>query len=192
MFKQPELPYALSDLSPVLSEETLKFHYGIHEKTYIDNLNKLIVGTPFEQKTLEEIITGSNGPIFNNAAQTYNHIFYFGCFSVQGGGMPDGALLDAIKSTFGSFEKFQEIFETEGTKLFGSGWVWLVKDERESLSIMATGNAGNPLTNRLSPILCFDLWEHAYYIDYRNRRAEYLHKLWDIVDWNKISQRFAK
>ena len=191
MFKQPELPYAFSDLSPVLSEETLKFHYGIHEKTYIDNLNKLIAGTPFEQKTLEEIITESTDSIFNNAAQAYNHIFYFESFSAQGGGMPDGTLLDTIKSGFGSFERFQELFESEGAKLFGSGWVWLAKDEKQSLAILAMGNARNPLTLDLTPILCFDLWEHAYYIDYRNRRAEYLHKLWDIVNWDKIAQRFT-
>ena len=192
MLKQPELPYSLSSLSPTVSEETLKFHYGIHEKAYIDNANKLIAGTPFEQMTLEEIITKSDGPIFNNVAQSYNHIFYFECFSPKGGGKPDGSLLEAITSAFGSFEKFQELFEAEGTKLFGSGWVWLVKDEKKTLSIITTGNAGNPLTNGLTPILCFDLWEHAYYIDYRNRRAEYLHKLWDIVNWDKINYRFTQ
>ena len=189
-YTQPELPYKREALEPIISRETVDYHYGKHEKTYIDNLNNLIEGTEWADMALEDIIRKAEGPLFNNASQAWNHIFYFFSFSPDGGGEPDGELGEAIKKQFGSFEEFKKQFEDAGAKLFGSGWVWLSHDDQGSLFISQGSNAENPLTKGLTPILTFDVWEHAYYLDYQNRRAEYLKKLWDIVDWDMVASRY--
>ncbi|MDE7452690.1 MAG: superoxide dismutase [Paramuribaculum sp.] len=189
-YVQPRLPYAPDALAPAISQETVDFHYGKHEKTYIDNLNKLIEGTEFEDMALEDIIKSSTGALFNNASQAWNHIFYFFTLSPDGGGEPDGELRKAIDRDFGSFEKFKEDFVQAGVTLFGSGWVWLSRDNDGKLFITQGHNAGNPLTDGLTPLLTFDVWEHAYYLDYQNRRADALKKLWDIVDWDVVASRY--
>lgn len=190
IYTQPKLPYAPDALAPAISQETVEFHYGKHEKAYIDNLNKLIEGTKYEDMELEDIIRSSEGALFNNASQAWNHIFYFFSLSPDGGGEPDGELRKAIDKTFGSFEKFKEEFVDAGVKLFGSGWVWLSKDMDGNLFITQQSNAGNPMTDGLIPLLTFDVWEHAYYLDYQNRRADALKALWDIVDWDVVSSRY--
>lgn len=190
IYELPTLPYEVNDLAPVISKETIEYHYGKHEKTYIDNLNKLIEGTPFAQKTIEEIIKEAEGPLFNNASQAWNHIFYFFTFSPEGRRAPQGELAEAIDRQWGNFENFQKEFEQAGVSLFGSGWVWLSKDRDGKLVISKENNAGSPLTKGLIPLLTFDVWEHAYYIDYRNRRAEHLHKLWEIVNWSVVESRY--
>lgn len=189
-FTQPRLPYAIDALQPAISPATIDFHYGKHEKNYIDTLNSLIEGTEFEDMALEKIIATSTGKIFNNASQAWNHIFYFFQFNPDGLKEPCGKLREKIDSTFGGFEEFKKQFETAGTTLFGSGWVWLSADEKGDLHITQSSNAGNPITDGLRPLLTFDVWEHAYYLDYQNRRADYLHKLWDIVDWDMIAMRY--
>ena len=189
-YTQPELPYKREALEPIISRETVDYHYGKHEKTYIDNLNNLIEGTEWADMALEDIIRKAEGPLFNNASQAWNHILYFFSFSPDGGGEPDGELGEAIKKQFGSFEEFKKQFEDAGAKLFGSGWVWLSHDDQGSLFISQGSNAENPLTKGLTPIHTFDVWEHAYYLDYQNRRAEYLKKLWDIVDWDMVASRY--
>jgi len=190
-YLQPKLPYALDALEPVISAETISYHWGKHEKAYIDNLNKLIRDTEWEDTPLEDVIRTASGPLFNNASQAWNHIFYFFSFSPDGGGEPTGELLDAINREFGSFEAFKKLFEEAGTGLFGSGWVWLSQDKDGRLFITQGPNASNPLTQGLTPILTFDVWEHAYYLDYQNRRADQLHKLWDIIDWDVVSSRYS-
>ena len=175
IYELPPLPYGINDLAPVISQETIEYHYGKHEQTYIDNLNKLIEGTPFADKPLEEV---------------WNHIFYFFTFSPNGKKSPQGKLAEAINKKWGNFENFQKEFEQAGTTLFGSGWVWLSKDKDGNLVISKENNAGSPLTKGLTPLLTFDVWEHAYYIDYRNRRAEQLHNLWKIVDWSVVESRY--
>ncbi len=189
-YTQPNLPYSNDALAPVISAETVDYHYGKHEKAYIDNLNKLIVGTEFEDMELEDVIRHAKGALFNNASQAWNHIFYFFSFSPDGGGKPEGDLAKAIDRQFGSFEKFKEALEDAGTKLFGSGWVWLSRDDDGKLVITQESNAGNPMTSGLTPLLTFDVWEHAYYLDYKNQRAGYLKHLWDIVDWDMIESRY--
>lgn len=189
-YVQPELPYDSTALEPAISEETVKFHYGKHEKAYIDNLNALIKDTRFEDMSLEEIITESDGALFNNASQAWNHIFYFFGLNPEGGGEPGGDLRKAIDRDFGSFEQFKEDFVKAGVGLFGSGWVWLASDTDGKLFIQALGNAGNPMTSGLTPLLTFDVWEHAYYLDYQNRRADALRALWDIVDWDVVESRY--
>ena len=187
----PKLPYANDALAQVLGEPTLNFHYGKHERAYIDNLNKLIAGTEYENQTLEEIIRSSEGGIFNNAAQAWNHIFYFFTLSPDGKVAPEGSLRQAIERDFVSVEAFKEKFEAAGLSLFGSGWIWLVADVSGKLSIVQGKNAETPLTTPgMRPLLCFDVWEHAYYLDYQNRRAEYLHRMWEIIDWDVVEQRF--
>lgn len=190
IYEQPTLPYDRDALAPVISPETVDFHYGKHEKTYIDNLNKLIKDTEYDDMELEEVIRKSSGALFNNASQAWNHIFYFFTFSPVGSREPGGELRKAIDRDFGSFDKFKEEFEKAGVTLFGSGWVWLSRDDKGKLFITQGPNAGNPLTEGLTPLLCFDVWEHAYYLDYQNRRADALHKLWDIVDWDIVETRF--
>lgn len=190
-FTQPKLPYTPDALAPVISQETVNYHYGKHEKAYIDNLNRLIEGTELADEPLEEIIKTSDGPLFNNASQAWNHIFYFFQFSPDGKKAPEGALRHKIDKTFGSFDAFKKQFEEAGTAIFGSGWVWLSADEEGNLFLTQTSNAGNPLTEGLRPILVFDVWEHAYYLDYQNRRADHLHSIWDIVDWSVIETRYA-
>lgn len=189
-YTQPNLPYSNNALSPIISAETIDYHYGKHEKAYIDNLNKLIEGTEFEEMELEDVIRHAKGALYNNASQAWNHIFYFFSLSPDGGGKPDGDLAKAIDDQFGSFEKFKEAFEDAGLKIFGSGWVWLSRDEDGRLVITQESNAGNPMTSGLTPLLTFDVWEHAYYIDYKNMRASYLKRMWDIVDWDIVSSRY--
>ena len=189
-YDQPDLPYAANALEPAISQRTVEFHYGKHEKAYIDNLNKLIEGTEFEDLPLEEVIRDSKGALFNNASQAWNHIFYFFSFSPDGGGEPDGELRAAIDRDFGSCDKFKKKFVDAGVKLFGSGWVWLSRDREGKLFITQESNAGSPLTHGLTPILCFDVWEHAYYLDYQNRRKDALEALWDVVDWPIVQSRY--
>lgn len=189
-YTKPQLPYAEDALEPVISRRTIEFHYGKHEQAYIDNLNKLIEGTEFAELPLEDVIHDAKGPLFNNASQAWNHIFYFFSFSPDGGGEPEGDLRKAIDRDFGSFENFKKEFVDAGTKLFGSGWVWLSRDNSGRLFITLEGNAGNPITDGLTPILTFDVWEHAYYLDYQNRRADALNALWDIIDWPIVEARY--
>jgi Fe-Mn family superoxide dismutase len=189
-YELPKLPYDINALEPVISTRTIEFHHGKHHQAYVTNLNNLIPGTQFETMSLEDIVRKSDGGIFNNAAQIWNHTFYFNSFKPNGGGVPAGKLLKAIENTWGSFDLFKKEFNNAATTLFGSGWAWLVKNEKGELSIVKESNAGNPLTKGLVPILTFDVWEHAYYIDYQNRRADYLAALWDIIDWEKVSARY--
>ncbi len=189
-FEKVALPYATDALEPVIGKQTMELHYGKHYQAYIDNLNKLIVGTKFENADLETIVKESDGGIFNNGGQALNHQLYFLSFKPNGGGEPQGKLAEAINSKFESFEKFKEEFIAAGLGVFGSGWVWLAKDGSGKLSIEKESNAGNPLTKGLTPILGFDVWEHAYYLDYQNRRAEHLKEIWSILDWKVISDRY--
>ena len=186
-----ELPFAKDALVPYISVETLEYHYGKHHKTYVDNLNKLIPGTAFENSSLEDIIRKASGGIFNNAAQVWNHTFYWNCLSPKGGGEPSGALALAITRDFGSFTQFKEKFTNAAVTLFGSGWAWLVKNNDGSLAIEATSNAGNPLKDGKKPLLTCDVWEHAYYIDYRNARAKYVEAYWNIVNWDFANKIFV-
>jgi Fe-Mn family superoxide dismutase len=181
----PSLPYAGNALEPYISAETLEFHHGKHHATYVTKLNGLTPGTEFENATLEEIITKSVvGPIFNNAAQIWNHSFYWNCLAPDAGGEPTGALADAINSAFGSFDAFKAEMTDKSINLFGSGWSWLVKDGAGNLSIVQTSNAGCPLTDGLTPLLTCDVWEHAYYIDCRNARPKYMENYWNLVNWD--------
>lgn len=189
-FEKVALPYATDALAPVIGKQTIELHYGKHHQGYVDNLNKLIVGTKFEDADLETIVKESDGVIFNNAGQTLNHNLYFTSFSPNGGGEPEGKLAEAINSKFGSFEKFKEEFNKAGAGVFGSGWVWLAKDNNGNLSIEKESNAGNPLTKGLTPILGIDVWEHSYYLDYQNRRADHLKEVWKILDWKVIGERY--
>ncbi len=188
--KLPPLPYPRDALAPHISQETIDFHYGKHHATYVANLNKLIAGTEFEEMSLEEIVKKAKpGPIFNNAAQVWNHTFYWHCLSPHGGGEPTGRLAAAIEKAFGSFAKFKEQFTDTAVKLFGSGWAWLVRTPDGKLAIEGTSNAGNPLTAGKTPLLTCDVWEHAYYIDYRNARPAYLAAFWKLVDWKAVAER---
>lgn len=189
-YTQPQLPYDNDALEPAISARTVDFHYGRHEKAYIDNLNRLIKDTVYSDMPLEEIIRQADGPLFNNASQAWNHIFYFFTFSPDGGGEPAGELRRAIDRDFGSFDEFKRKMVEAGTALFGSGWVWLSKDDNGKLFITQGRNAENPLRDGLIPLLTFDVWEHAYYLDYQNLRAQYLSKLWDIVDWDVVEARY--
>ena len=189
-YTQPNLSYEMDALEPAISARTVDFHYNKHEKAYIDNLNRLIQGSGFEDMELEEVIKHANGALFNNASQAWNHIFYFFTFSPDGRREPSGRLADAIRETFGSFEDFKKAFVDAGVSLFGSGWVWLSRDNEGRLFITQGPNAANPITDGLTPLLTFDVWEHAYYLDYQNRRADALNKLWDIVDWEVVEERF--
>jgi superoxide dismutase, Fe-Mn family len=186
--KLPELPYAKDALAPTISAETLEYHYGKHHKTYVDNLNKLIPGTEFEKSSLEEIVKKASGGIFNNAAQIWNHTFYWNCLSPNGGGEPSGDVSSAIAKNFGSFAQFKEKFSNTAVTLFGSGWAWLVKNPDGSLAIEVASNAGNPLKDGKKPLLTCDVWEHAYYIDYRNARAKYVEAFWKLVNWKFVEQ----
>ena len=189
-FTLPELPYAMDALAPQISKETLEYHYGKHHQAYVTNLNKLTDGKPEASKSLEEIIKSSKGPIFNNAAQVWNHTFYWNCLK-QNGGAPEGALLEAINASFESFDEFKALFTSMALGLFGSGWVWLVKDEDGTLGIEAMSNAGNPLVNGQTPLLTCDVWEHAYYIDQRNARAKYVEAFWNLVNWEFVAKNLA-
>ncbi|NWF39455.1 superoxide dismutase [Fe] [Mariprofundus sp. NF] len=186
-FELPALPYARDALVPHISEETLDYHYGKHHNTYVTNLNNLIAGTDHEESSLEEIILTSSGGLFNNAAQVWNHTFYWNCLSPEGGGEPADTLADAINETFGSFEAFREQFTTSAATNFGAGWTWLVKNGDGGLEIINTSNAANPMTDGYKPLLTCDVWEHAYYIDYRNARPVYLQAFWKLVNWKFVS-----
>lgn len=191
-FELPALPYAKNALLPHISEETLEYHYGKHHQSYVTNLNNLVPGTEFEGKSLEEIIKTSAGGVFNNAAQIWNHTFYWHCLAPNGGGEPTGALADAIKAAFGSFDAFKEEFTKSCVTNFGSGWTWLVKNADGTVAIANTSNAGCPLTGDATPLLTCDVWEHAYYIDYRNVRPDYVKAFWSLVNWEFAAENFAK
>jgi len=189
--KLPELPYAQDALAPNISAETLEYHYGKHHRTYVDNLNKLIAGTGFENAALEDIVKRASGGIYNNGAQVWNHTLYWNCLSPEGGGEPAGALADAIVKAFGSFGQFKEQFTNTAVTLFGSGWAWLVKNPDGSLAIESTPNAGNPMRDGKRPLLTCDVWEHAYYIDYRNARPKYLEAFWNLVNWGFVGENLS-
>lgn len=188
-FTLPQLPYPMDALEPYISEQTLEFHYGKHHNAYVTNLNNLVPGTGFEDASLEDIIKKAEGVIFNNGAQVWNHTFYWNCLKPGGGGEPTGKLLEAINNNFDSFEAFKEKFSTAAATLFGSGWAWLVQNAYGDLEIIKESNAGNPLRNGLTPLLTCDVWEHAYYIDKRNRRPDYIADFWNLVDWEAVSNR---
>jgi superoxide dismutase, Fe-Mn family len=190
-FKLPELPYKKDALEPFISERTLEFHYGKHHQKYVDNVNKLVQGTPFENASLEKIIKKADGGIFNNGAQVWNHTFYFSQFHPDGNKEPKNELKAAIEKKFGSFEKFREEFSNAAATLFGSGWTWLVKNKTGELEIVQTANAGNPLRDGKKPLLTCDVWEHAYYLDKQNARPKYIGDFWEIIDWKIISERFT-
>ena len=190
-FELIQLPYAPDALAPVISAETIGFHHGKHLQTYVNNLNALLPGSGFEDATLEEIVKKSEGGIFNNAGQILNHNLYFTQFAApKENNVPTGRIAEAIQAQFGSFEAFKEEFEKKGATLFGSGWVWLSADIEGKLVITQEPNAGNPLTKGLKPLLTFDVWEHAYYLDYQNRRPAHLAALWQIVNWEEVNNRF--
>ncbi|HSH97465.1 MAG: superoxide dismutase [Methylophilaceae bacterium] len=186
----PALPYAKDALAPVISAETIDYHYGKHHQTYVTNLNNLIKGTEFENSTLEEIVLKASGGIFNNAAQVWNHTFYWNGFKPNGGGAPTGELASAIDKAFGSFDEFKKQFTQKAITTFGSGWAWLVKNKDGSLSLESTSNAATPLTSGQTPLLTIDVWEHAYYVDYRNARAKYAEEFWSIVNWDFVAANF--
>ncbi len=185
--KLPDLPYSKDALEPHISRETLEYHYGKHHQAYVNNLNNLIPGTEFADLSLEEIVKRASGGLFNNAAQTWNHSFYWNCLSPTGGGEPNGALGKKITSTFGSFGEFKDQFSKKALTTFGSGWAWLVKNADGALEIISTSNAGSPLTEGKTPLLTCDVWEHAYYVDYRNARAKYVEAFWNLVNWEFVT-----
>lgn len=187
----PPLPYAKDALQPTMSAETLEFHYGKHHQAYVTNLNNLIKGTEFENLSLEEIIKKSQGGIFNNSAQVWNHTFFWNCMKPNGGGAPTGPVLEAINAKWGSFDKFKEEFQKSAVSNFGSGWTWLVKKADGTVDIVNTSNAGTPLTTENKALLTVDVWEHAYYIDYRNARPKFVESWWNIVNWDFVNQNFA-
>ena len=189
-FELPQLPYEMDALAPYISKETLEFHYGKHHLTYVNNLNKLIVGTEFENAGLEEIVLKSEGGMFNNAAQIWNHTFYWNCLTPDGGGEPEGELMDAIVEKYGSFAEFKDKFSTAAATLFGSGWAWLVKTKDGELDIVQSPNAGNPITDGHTCLLTCDVWEHAYYIDKQNRRPAYIEDFWKLIDWEGVEARY--
>lgn len=190
-FSLPELPYAKNALEPHISAETLDYHYGKHHKTYVEKLNGMIEGTEHASKSLEEIIRNSQGGMFNNAAQVWNHTFYWHCLSPNGGGEPSGKLADMIDRDFGSFSDFKEKFTETALTTFGSGWAWLVQKPDGNLAITSTSNAETPLTGDAKPLLTADVWEHAYYIDYRNARPEYMEAFWNLVNWDYVESQLA-
>ena len=188
----PALPFAQDALAPVISAETLDYHYGKHHNAYVTNLNNLVPGTEFENSSLEEIILKASGGVFNNAAQVWNHTFYWNCLSPNGGGAPSGDLGAAIDAAFGSFDNFKAEFTKAAATNFGAGWTWLVKNADGSLAIASTSNAGTPMTSGQTALLTVDVWEHAYYVDYRNARPKYLEEIWKIFNWDFVSEQFAK
>ncbi len=190
-FELPPLPYAQNALEPTISAETLEYHYGKHHQTYVNNLNNLVPGTEFEGLSLEEIITKASGGVFNNAAQVWNHTFYWNCMTPDAKGKPSGELAADIDNTFGSFDTFKEEFSKSAATNFGSGWTWLVKKADGSIAIVNTSNAGCPLTDGQTPLLTVDVWEHAYYIDYRNARPKYLEAFWGLVNWDFVEANYA-
>ncbi|MDN7123429.1 superoxide dismutase [Pseudidiomarina terrestris] len=191
-FELPALPYEKNALEPHISAETLEYHYGKHHAAYVSKLNDAVKGTDMENKSLEDIIKSSSGGVFNNAAQVWNHTFYWHCLSPNGGGEPSGELADAINSAFGSFDKFKEEFKAQAAGNFGSGWTWLVKKADGSVAIVNTDDADTPITNSaVTPLMTVDVWEHAYYIDYRNARPNYLDAFWNIVNWDFVAKNYG-
>ncbi|AJP58533.1 MULTISPECIES: superoxide dismutase [Fe] [Pandoraea] len=189
--KLPELPYAIDALAPTISKETMEYHYGKHHQAYVTNLNNLIKGTEFENASLEDIIKKSSGGVFNNAAQVWNHTFFWNTLSPKGGGAPTGDLAKAIDAKFGSFDAFKETFSKSAVGNFGSGWTWLVKKADGSVDIVNTSNAATPLTGADKPLITIDVWEHAYYIDYRNARPKFVEAFWNLVNWEFAAKNFA-
>ena len=194
MFDLPPLPYPMNALEPYISEKTMEFHYGKHHKAYVDNLNKLVKDTEFENMPLEEVVKNTAGRkeftgIFNNAAQAWNHAFFWNCMQKDGGGEPSGELKKKIERDFGSYENFRSEFKTAATTQFGSGWAWLSVDKNGKLHITKEANGSNPVRSGLTPLLGFDVWEHAYYLDYQNKRADHVNALWSIVDWDAVGKR---
>jgi Fe-Mn family superoxide dismutase len=187
----PPLPYAMDALAPIISKETLEFHYGKHHQTYVTNLNNLIPGTEFEAASLEDIVKKSSGGVFNNAAQIWNHTFYWNSMAPNAGGEPTGKLADAINAKWGSVAAFKEAFNKSAAGNFGSGWTWLVKKPDGSVDIVNTSNAATPLTTADVPLLTCDVWEHAYYIDFRNARPKYLESFWNLVNWSFAAKNFG-
>lgn len=187
----PPLPYAKDALQPHISAETLEFHYGKHHQAYVTNLNNLIKGTEYENMSLEDIIKKSSGGVFNNSAQVWNHTFFWNCMAPNAGGAPTGAVADAINKKWGSFDKFKEEFTKSCVTNFGSGWTWLVKKGDGSVDLVNTSNAGTPLTSADKPLLTCDVWEHAYYIDYRNARPKFVEAFWNVVNWDFVAKNFA-
>ncbi len=190
-FELPRLPYAGDALEPHISAETLEYHHGKHHQAYIDKTNAAIEGTEWAEQPLEEIVRRAEGGLFDNAAQAFNHTFYFECLGPDGGGEPTGELAEALAATFGSVDAFRDLFSKAATSLFGSGWVWLVLDGNDQLSIRATANAGCPLKDGERPLLACDVWEHAYYIDRRNARPAYVEAFWNVVDWDAVARNHA-
>jgi Fe-Mn family superoxide dismutase len=190
-FQLPELPYAMDALQPHISKETLEYHYGKHHLTYVNNLNNLLIDHPMATQSLEHIIMNSEGGLFNNAAQVWNHTFYWHCLSPQGGGEPTGRLADAIIKSFGSFQAFKEQFSKTALTTFGSGWAWLVMDNHGQLAITSTSNADTPMRHHQKALLTCDVWEHAYYIDYRNARANYIDHFWNLVNWTFVEKQMG-
>jgi Fe-Mn family superoxide dismutase len=189
-FELPKLPYELDALEPFISKRTLEFHYGKHHQTYVSNLNNLIVETKFENAELETIIKEAEGPLFNNAAQVWNHSFFFMSLKKEEKCAPQGVLAEALIKSFGTYAEFKDAFTKASMGLFGSGWVWLVKNQNGLLELIQESNAGNPLRRGLKPILNCDVWEHSYYLDYQNRRAEYINAFWSLINWEEIEKRF--
>jgi superoxide dismutase, Fe-Mn family len=189
-YELPELPYELDAFEPLLSKRMLEFHYMKHHQTYVTNLNKLISGTKFENKNLETIIKEAEGPLFNNAAQVWNHTFYFMSLKKNNECAPQDILAESIIKSFGSFTDLKDAFTKASVSLFGSGWVWLVKNKNGLLEIIQESNAGNPIRKGLKPILACDVWEHAYYLDYQNRRADYINAFWSLINWELVEKRF--
>ncbi len=190
-FELPALPYEKNALEPYISAETMEYHYGKHHQTYVTNLNNLLPGSGFEGKDLETIIKTSSGGMFNNAAQVWNHTFFWNGLKPNGGGQPAGALADAINASFGSFDKCKEEFTKVAVGTFGSGWAWLVKKADGKLALASTTGAGNPMTSGDTPLLTCDVWEHAYYIDYRNARPKFIEAFWNLVNWDFVAKNFA-
>ncbi len=185
----PNLPFGMTDLEPHISKETLEFHHGKHHSAYVTKLNAGIEGTEFADMSLEDIIKKSSGGIFNNAAQVWNHTFYWNCLAPNAGGTPSGAIADAINAKWGSFDKFKEEFSASAAGNFGSGWTWLVKTASGDLEIVNTDDAGNPMTDGHKPVMTIDVWEHAYYVDYRNARPKYIEAFWNLVNWNFVNEQ---
>ncbi len=191
-FQQPELPYKIGDLSPFMSEEQLDFHYNKHHATYFKKLNGLVSGKSEENLDLETLVKTSSGAIFNNAAQAWNHILFWSCMSPDGGGMPQSNLLSAIERSFGSYDAFIDEFTSSAINLFGSGWTWLATDSSGKLEVISLSNAGNPLTMDKTPILGLDVWEHSYYIDYRNNRPAFIEGFWDVINWQFVESKYKE
>ncbi len=189
-FTLPDLPYSKDALEPKISKQTLEFHYGKHHQTYVNKLNGLIEGTEYENMGIEDIVKKSEGGIFNNAAQAWNHQFYWESLSPNGGGIPSGNIADAINQQWGSFDNFKDEFSKKAATLFGSGWAWLVKSKDGKLDIIQGQNAENPMTEGHTPLLTCDVWEHAYYLDVQNKRPDYIENFFDLINWDKIEERY--